>query len=376
MPDFTFFIKLKAASFICASFTILFLSSGTSAQFKLTPIVLHPQTLSIVPKFYITKVADERTEQTAVAWVFPQPVLKQKPVLQAVDLQGGGLQAVQNFIRQSFPQDKKLKPVIIRLKECKVTESLTAPGRIEGKVAFSLSFDLAADPVNIHLTDYRIDTKYIRGDSQLNAAGQALSGSLISAIKYFNNWMNSQADSNPKLATQVKVIFKDFKEKAEGDTIYYAANRPLTWKDFQEKPRSGKFAAVVFPSLAFEEKQEIVNGEIRLHIDMKIYVPKSACWVKDGERNDYTLNHEQRHFDIVEIVGKRFERKIKAAKLPVTNYDGVINFEYYESFREMNHLQDQYDDETQHGINTTQQERWNKRIDQDLVALGVKKINS
>jgi hypothetical protein len=377
LPHFISFIKLKAAAFTCASFIILFLSSGVAVAPKLAPISLHPQMLAVAPKeFYIAKVVDQRTEQAAVAWVFPLPVIKQKPVLQAVDLQGGGLNAIQNFIWQSFPQNKKLRPVLIKIKECKVVESITAPGRVEGKVALSLSFDLIADPVNIHLTDYRIDTKYIRPDNQINVVEPALRESLISALKYLNSWMNNQANSNPKLANNVKVIFKDYKEKVEGDTIYYAVNRPLTWNDFQEKPRSGKFAAVVFPSLAFEEKQEVINGEIRLHVNMKIYVPKSACWVKDEARTDYTLNHEQRHFDIVAIVGKRFEQKIKAAKLPVTNYDGIINFEYYESFREMNHLQDQYDDETQHGINTTQQERWNKQIDQDLAALGVKKINS
>ncbi|RYE31457.1 MAG: hypothetical protein EOP42_10565 [Sphingobacteriaceae bacterium] len=357
----------------CAVFIILFSSFNAPVYVEAKPIVLGVQKLNVIPKeFYIARITDERIEKNAVAWVFPLPILKQKPVLQEADLQGGGLNAIQNFIWQSFPQDKKSRPIVIRLKECKVTESLAAPGRVEGKLALSLAFDLAADPENIHLTDYRIDTKYNRPDNQLNLVEPALRESLISALKYFNNWMNSQANSNPKLATNVKVIFKDFKEKAEGDTIYYAVNRPLTWNDFQEKPRSGKFAAVVFPSLAFEEKHEIINGEIRLHIDMKVYVPKSACWVKDGAQNDYTLNHEQRHFDIAAIVGKRFERKINAAKLPVSNFNGIINVEYYESFREMNHLQDQYDNETQHGLNTTQQEQWNKRIDRDLNTLGVK----
>ncbi len=77
--------------------------------------------------------------------------------------------------------------------------------------------------------------------------------------------------------------------------------------------------------------------------------------------------------DIVKIVGEHFKQKISTLKLPVSNCDGPINFEFYESFREMNHLQDQYDDETQHGINTVQQERWNKRIDQDLAVLALKK---
>lgn len=372
MPYFFFIIKFKAA-IAYAVFSTLLLVSNQPVPVPLTPIVLHPPTLLLTPKeFFIAEIVDERPEKSAVAWVFPPVKTKQKPVLQKVDLQGGGLNAIQNYVWQSMPRDKKLRPILIRLKECKITETQTAPGRIEGKVAFSLSFDLKAGEEQTYLTDYRIDTKYTRPDNQLNIVEPVLRESINSALKYFNNWMNSQADRNPKLAREVKVLFKDYSEKQEGDTIYYAANRPLKWDDFQEKPRNSKYAGSVFPSFGFEEQQEITNGVIKLQFSLKVYVPKSACWVKDNSRDDYTLNHEQRHFDIVEIVAKRFEQKIRSTKLPVNNFDGLINFEFYEFFGEMNSLQEQYDTETQHGINSGQQAQWNRRIDQDLVALGVK----
>lgn len=356
-----------------AVFTLLFLGFVSPGTSRLEPIVLQPQLLPIVPKeFYVEQITDERADKSAVAWVFPASNSKQKPILQTVDLKGGSLPAIQNYIWQSLPRNKSLRPIVVRVKECKITESLATPGRVEGKVAVSLSFDLQNEIGNIHLTDYRIDTKYNRPDNQANILAPALQESFTSALKYFNNWMNIQAGHNPKLAKAVQVDFKDHRDKTEGDTIYYASNRPLTWNDFQEKPKSGKYAALVFPSFGFDEHREVVNAKIRLHLDMKIYVPKSACWVKDGDRFDYTLNHEQRHFDLVAIVGKHFEQKIKAAKLPVANFDGVINVAFYESFREMNNLQKRYDDETEHGINTSQQEHWNKKIDQDLIALGIK----
>lgn len=367
-------VKLKVVAITYASFTILLFASYKPPTVKIGPIVLRPQALHIVPKeFYIAQIADDRQGKTAVAWIFPLIMPKQKPTVQAVDLKGGGLNAIRNFIFQSLPKDKSLRPILIRLKECRVTESPAAQGRVEGKVALSLSFDLINDEENIHLTDYRIDTKYVRPYNQINVIEPALRESFNSALKYFNTWINNQADDNPKLAEAVKVVIKDYQEKLEGDTIYYNVNRPLIWKDFQEKAPSSKYAASVFPSFGFEEQREIVDGVIRLHLDIKVYVPKSACWVKDGDRTDYTLNHEQRHFDIVKIVGEHFKQKISTLKLPVSNCDGPINFEFYESFREMNHLQDQYDDETQHGINTVQQERWNKRIDQDLAVLALKK---
>jgi len=378
LPKPALIISRKTATLVGTVFTFLFLVSYKTPVQKLDTIVLQPQALPIVPKeFYIAKVVDERAEKSAVAWIFSLVAPKQKPTLQAVDFKGGSLIAMQDFVFQSLPRDKKLPPIVVRVKECKVTESIVAPGRVEGKVAVALAFDLVNSDENVHLTDYRLDTRYNRPDNQvINIVEPALRESFSSGLKFFNTWINNQADHNPKLAKAVKVVIQDYHEKPEGDTIYYNVNRPLTWNDFQEKPPGGKYAATVFPSLGFDEKREIESGIIKLHLAIKVYVPKSACWVKDNDRTDYTLNHEQRHFDLVKIVGKHFEQKIRALKIPVTNCDGLINFEYYESFREMNRLQDQYDDETQHGINTFEQERWNKKIDADLAALGVKPKNA
>jgi hypothetical protein len=358
----------------CTVFTMLFSSFNLPALVKTEPIVLTPQKLNATPtEFYIAQITDERADQKAVAWVYPLAANpKQKPGLQAVDLKGGGLAAIQDFIVQSLPRDKKLRPVAVHIKEAKVTEAITAQNRIEGKVALALSFDLMAEPENIYLTNYRIDSKYVRADNQINVPANMLSGSLNAALKYFNSWMDSQANSNPKLAREVKITFKEYQEKPEGDTIYYSVNRPLRWDDFLDKPRGSKYAASVFPSFGFAEKTEIANGVIKVRLEMKTYVPKSGCWVKDFSRDDYTLNHEQRHFDIVKIIEKQFEEKIRATKLPVTNFEGIINYQFYNYFGEMNHMQDQYDDETRHGINTAAQERWNQRIDQELIALGVK----
>jgi hypothetical protein len=38
----------------------------------------------------------------------------------------------------------------------------------------------------------------------------------------------------------------------------------------------------------------------------------------------------------------------------------------------MNRLQEQYDGETRHGLDREAQERWNRRIDEELRAFGVR----
>jgi len=96
---------------------------------------------------------------------------------------------------------------------------------------------------------------------------------------------------------------------------------------------------------------------------MRVFLPKSAAWVKPEGRTSNALNHEQRHFDIVKVVALHFKQALTDMKLPVDNYDGYINVQYLDSYREMNQLQDQYDAETTHGTNQYYQQEWNRKID-------------
>ncbi len=70
----------------------------------------------------------------------------------------------------------------------------------------------------------------------------------------------------------------------------------------------------------------------------------------------------------MQLVVERFKRKLLADHLTVADYDSEIAYEYLESYREMNRLQQQYDDETNHGLNQAAQQRWNHRIDEELAA--------
>jgi hypothetical protein len=184
----------------------------------------------------------------------------------------------------------------------------------------------------------------------------------VAGLDFFNKWINREADTNIKLAKRVTLIFNDYSEQPEGDTIYYSANRPLTWEDFRDKPRGAKYIAEVLPSLGYTERVEVIKSVVVVMVSMRVFLPKSAAWVKPEGRTTYALNHEQRHFDIVAIIARHFKQALMAMKLPVDNYDGYINVQYLDSYREMNQLQEQYDNETSHGTNQYYQQEWNMKI--------------
>ncbi len=336
---------------------------------KTLPIALRAALLPFTPReYYIADLVDEREDRTAVAYLLPT---NSQPAY-AVDLQGGALIAIREFIQQSLSRNTALRPIIIRLKECRITESPAATGGVDGRVALGMAFDFQREGELVHLVDYQGGARYNRPTGQLTAVEPALRQSLATALRYLNTWMDRQASSNEKLARQIKVFFTDHTLNVEDDTVFYAPNRLLTWEDFRDKPHPGKYAASVFPSFAYEGHRRVVEGVVQLHLKLKVFVLKDYSWVSEGTRNTHSLNHEQRHFDIVKLVGERFKQKIQPDSLMLGHYDSMIQYQYIESFREMNHLQQQYDEETRHGLDQAAQERWNRRIDEELHTFGVK----
>lgn len=352
-------------------------SAGKPLADTVAPIVLRAEPLPFTPKeFYIANVVDERQERGTVASLIPLPAAPGAPLGKArpVDLQGGGLVAIRQFVQQSLPQNKKLRPVVVRLKECRVTETAGArAGRVDGQVAVAMAFEYERNGQTIPLVEYRGGARYDRPASQHEVVEPALRRSLSDALLYLNTWMDREAGSNEKLAKALKVTFRDHTLDAGDDTVFYSPDRPLAWADFQGSPsKPSNFAASVFPSFAYEGQPEVKDGVIHLNLVMKVYVLKGSSWVKAPARNAYSLNHEQRHFDIVKLVAERYKQKLTPERLTLEDFNSIMQYEYIESFREMNRLQEQYDSETRHGMDEAAQASWNQRIDGELRSFNLK----
>lgn len=345
--------------------------SGAWKAVQTNEIVLKDEHLSFTPsEFYIADVTDGQPDnKPAVLQIGNLPHASAKPV----GLKGGTISAVKHFIDHNLPADTALHPVVLIVKTFRLTETLAADGHISGKLEIDFSFGLKRAYGIVHLIDYNGSLEYTRTANQLADPEPMLRHGIENALLYFNKWMNKAADGNVLLAKRVKVSFSDYAEKPEGDTIYYSVDRPLTWADFQEKPRESRYEAEIFTSIGYNERVEVIKGTININMALKVELAKSDCWVQGKGADNYALNHEQRHFDIEKIVAERFKRKILSMHLPVDNYDGPINVEYLETLREATRMQKQYDAETRHGLNAQAQIEWNIKIDKELREDGVKK---
>ncbi|AYL94073.1 DUF922 domain-containing protein [Mucilaginibacter celer] len=351
-------------AFLCV---IIFFPSILKAQKINGPIVLtNRQLAEKVKEFYIADVIDDRSERQLIAWLLPTlpPFTKYK-----IDVKDGASEALKRFADYAIPADKNLRPVNIRIKKLRLIEEQKGTDQVSGKLELELLFELKKDYGSVKLITYPASTSYTRSVSQQYAIGILISRAFEGGLNWFNNWMNREADTNIKLAKSIKLIFTDYTEKPEGDTIYYSPKRPLTWDDFKDKPYGNKYVAEVLPGFGYTEQAEVQKGVVLIRISMRVFLPKSAAWVRSEGRNSTALNHEQRHFDIAKIAARHFQQALLSMKIPADNYDGYINVQYLDSYREMNQLQDNYDKETNHGVNGAAQQRWDARIDKELKEL-------
>jgi len=339
------------------------------------PIKLAPETIPFTPKeFYIAVVTDQRASKGPIA----QLALTLNQGIQPVDLENGVASSFRQFIDKSLKQNRSLRPLALRIRECQIHE--TAVGnRVNGQFAFSVAFELlgkddAGNETSTRLTEYRGSAKYTRPLSQTAVIETTIRQALVASLRVLNDYMNRESGQNEKLAKSLTVTFSDDDRITNDDTVNYNTDRKLTWNDFRAAPRQGShYAAEVFTSFAYEGKSSVKNGVININLLVKAYMLKNSSWGRSEARTAYSLNHEQRHFDITKIIAERFKRKIHPDSLTLEDYNSIIQYQFIESYREMHRMQEQYDGETNHGINQDIQERWNQKIDTELRSFGIKK---
>jgi hypothetical protein len=104
-------IALINSKFYCI--LILILSALQTNPQQLDGIIFKDERVSVTPKeFYIKDVIDERTNKSPIASLLPAGP-SAKPY--AVDIKGGALPGIKQFINNNLPKNKELRPLIIGL---------------------------------------------------------------------------------------------------------------------------------------------------------------------------------------------------------------------------------------------------------------------
>ncbi|MBN3582486.1 hypothetical protein JYB64_08800 [Algoriphagus aestuarii] len=310
---------------------------------------------SLKTDYYFSKVSDLRKNQEEIGEVF---YLNNSKI--PVSFNGELKVLLKDYFNSQLEVNRsESREVKIRILNVAIQESLNHATKLyEGILNLKLGFYLEGNINPIHLVDYSNQVKYQRSLNSLAKLQETTLDFLDESLRYFDSWMKSQTGTNRNLAQSVLLnVIYHLPESTE-DTVYYDINQPLKWEYFKDRPSVGsKYNATITCSFSVEGSAQMVDGIIQQNILIQAYMLPNQSWVKNPD--DYGINHEQKHFDVVKIVVDRLIHRLKKLDLDTDFYEAKINTLYFDAYREMNRLQELYDSQTQNGLDKDAQERWN-----------------
>lgn len=276
------------------------------------------------------------------------------------------------FRRNVKPFQQDVQKIQARIYDFNLTESKASVRNVyNGDIQFVIGFFKMGNFEPIHLVDYSGSVQYRRSANRLDMIENVVNRIFRSSLEYFDTWIKMQVLDNRHLAQGVRLEIIDKSKDSQKDTVYYSTTRPLSWDYFRDRPNPrSRFNASIFTSFSIQGKSLVESGTIVQTIEIDVYMLPDQSWVRNP--SDYALNHEQRHFDVVRVVADRFIHTLRSLNLDPDWYEATLNDTYLNAYREMNLLQEIYDKQTRHGMDTVEQERWNCMLDEALKGNWVK----
>ena len=153
----------------------------------------------------------------------------------------------------------------------------------------------------------------------------------------------------------------DYGDYGEPNYVYWESSNGLKWDHFKGRPHIGSsHHAYSMLGLAYEVKS---NTATEVTFLVSAYLDKSNSWVKQGQKTDRLLKHEQKHFDICELHRRMFVKELTDIEFfTYANINSKIKNIFNDINNKVDRMQVEYDRETQHSRVEVKQKEWDQKI--------------
>ena len=349
-----------------ALLSILFLSVQAFPQ-GIKAIRLKDEKITYQLKtFHIAGVVDERKDTSQIGSVRTGLMASK---LQPLNLEGGARNELSRFMRENLVQHDSTSPLILHITTLEVKET--------GKSGIKSSNDL-----NMELALYHDGSKMVEftGGGSAESTGDAsklieelIRVSLAKILEQFDEWWSRNkayyVGQKKERTIHVEVIIDQDEEG--NDFLSYSPKRPLRLEDFQGQPNNvPTVAAVTFSMVSLKYSSLLtMDNEIIVDVSVVAYFNKSKSWCRTTSRNPETLAHEQRHFDLSAVKACELVDTIRKFQFSVDHFGTELDMLHRQKQKELDELQDLYDQESKHGTGPATQVKWNRLIDERLKQL-------
>jgi hypothetical protein len=276
-------------------------------------------------------------------------------------LNRGTERAFMEQLSRNFNTSSPKVPLRIEINTLSFVESRGKDGLIRGSAKMNLSIYALHNGKDMLLCKPYSSSNYERSINNINQ--ESYEGILrqmwVSCMEYTDNYISLNAARLEPFNSGVEIIILPLETRNLRDTVHYLS-RKVSWTDFKGEPRHGsKFSAAIFPSIGLGSKLTVRDNKLTAILQPQVFMVQSQSWAKSDSKNISGLEHEQIHFDITKVVMDRLLSRLQ--KLNANSMDdlsSMIQYEYLESYKEMNRLQEAYDSESNHNLNERGQEEW------------------
>lgn len=345
-----------------ACMTILFDVQTAAAQ-DIRIIKLKGEWLTAKPvNFHIVAVKDDRADTTTIGLV-RAGVFSKKDV--SLNLPGGAARALDEFLKTFMVQDEHTFPIVLHNSRLEVAEQ-TGGLKAESEVRLTVTFYGGGQKI----VEYKGSNTVQSGVDATRFIEQLIRKSLDNMLQQFDAWVKDNKEQVRAALNGPSIkVDAEIKDDAEDtDRIAYSLSRPLMLDDFIGNPDDlNRAAAITYSGLDLKYKTESQFGQIKILVSITPFFDRTRSWCRAASRNKKTLLHEQQHFNITAIKACELAAAIKDYSFTLTGYMQELEQIYRQKEKEIAQWQEQYDQETHHGLVAATQDQWVTRI-QDSVS--------
>lgn len=156
-----------------------------------------------------------------------------------------------------------------------------------------------------------------------------------------------------------------------GDYIVWTPARTLDWKDFTATPPKNRLEGALS---AVSHEYAVGCREAVLHVRVQTVFWPEKSWVSNritssGLASRVGIRHEQVHFDLAEVYGRRLRRMFQELRDPCARSDDELAALAEQVSKDHWANQRRFDIDTENGQLEAKQNDWERRVANDLAAL-------
>ena len=329
------------------------------------PIELRSQNKNYTPKhFYIHSVKDLTTTGDSAGMVVLPITFKQKKI----PFIGRKDSLISNYYENTLQKDTSLLPLLLEIKKFEIKEEKLTPAMVSSSLRIDLQISALADGKTV----VTIEETKAGGNGEF----------YIYSKRYYDSLIKKSLDD---LSTELDMFAEKIQEShsafAKGvkhtvmiasrqhpDSFFFDRNSYLTPEDYQGEIKD---EADLYASLGlFLESSDVKYEKRQLVFDIVIQpiFIRSKSWIGGKLKKPAIIQHDTYRGLILYLYALKLKEKLERMSLSRKNFRDEIHQAYAAIYDEMIEESRKYNKETQYGMKSKEQAKWQSYIEEQIAA--------